>query len=410
MGLDLYLADSGFNAVELAGVLPESAVCLVVPPFHQVERLLSVSADRRVLDTVPDDTPMLLSVGRVAPNKNHGALIDSVGFLNGPCRVPVRLAIVGGIDPAFGRYVAELHARIRRAGLSGRVEFLGKISDAQLKACYERAQILVTTSLHEGFCVPVVEAMAIGVPVVALAAGAVTETVGDAGLVWETPDPELFGASMCRILKDVRLHTALIARGEARFRSNFAVGVITEKFLGALRSVGLYRVTVSMKVAVCSPSVEAGDAVSNDILGELRCLSAMGIEARLFAHESLVPGLRADPVSNVQAFATSPDDLFLYHYAIGWDEALATARHVTCRIALKFHNVTPPAFFRGISPEYEHVCDAGLRQLRDWAALHPWKCIGDSQFNIDGLITAGADPASCTTCPPYSPGRGIGAF
>ncbi|HEY5485429.1 MAG TPA: glycosyltransferase [Candidatus Cryosericum sp.] len=158
-----------------------------------------------------------------------------------------------------------------------------------------------------------------------------------------------------------------------------------------------------MRVAVCSPSVEPGDAVSNDILGELECLSAMGVEARLFAHQSMIQGLRADPVSKIQAFVTSSDDLFLYHYAIGWDEALTMAKKVNCRIALKYHNVTPPSFFHGISAEYEQVCTSGLRQLRYWAALHPWRCIGDSQFNVDGLVAVGADPASCRVCPPYSP-------
>jgi glycosyltransferase involved in cell wall biosynthesis len=239
MGLDLYLADSSFNAAELSALLPEGRECLVVPPFHHTERLLSVSADRSVFSRIPDDSPMILSVGRIAPNKNHGALIDSIGFLNGPCGVPVRLAIVGGIDPAFELYVAGLRARIRRVGLSGRVEFLGKISDAQLKACYERAQILATTSLHEGFCVPVVEAMAIGVPVIAYAAGAVAETVGDAGLVWKLPDPELFGAAMRRVLHDAQLRTTLVARGEARFRSTYAGEVIADRFVRALQSAGI---------------------------------------------------------------------------------------------------------------------------------------------------------------------------
>jgi len=239
MGLDLYLACSEFSAAELSAVLPERRACLVVPPFHHIERLLSVPADTRVLSRIPDDSPMILSVGRVAPNKNHGALIESVGFLNGPCGVPVRLVIVGGMDPAFDRYVAGLRACIRRVGLSGRVEFLGKISDAQLKACYQRAKVLVSTSLHEGFCVPVVEAMAIGVPVVAHGAGAVAETVGDAGLVWESADPELFGVSMHHVLDDTRLRTTLVARGEARFRSSYAVGVLEGEFVGALQSIGV---------------------------------------------------------------------------------------------------------------------------------------------------------------------------
>ncbi len=239
MGLDLYLADSSFNSAELSVLLPQGRDCLVVPPFHQTERLLSVSADTSVFSSIPDDSPMILSVGRVAPNKNHRALIDSVGFLNGPCGVSVRLTIVGGVDPVFEGYVAGLKAQIQRAGLRGRVEFLGKVSDAQLKACYQRAQILVTTSLHEGFCVPVVEAMAIGVPVIAYAAGAVAETVGDAGLVWETADPELLGASMGRVLRDASLRTALVARGEARFKNTYAGEVIADRFLGALRSAGI---------------------------------------------------------------------------------------------------------------------------------------------------------------------------
>jgi glycosyltransferase involved in cell wall biosynthesis len=239
MGLELYTADSSFNAAELSAWLPHGCTCHVIPPFHHVERLLSVSADASAVGRIPDDSPLVLSVGRVAPNKNHAVLIDSVGFLNGPCGVPVRLAIVGGIDPAFERYVAGLRARIGRAGLSGRVEFLGKVSDAQLKACYQRARVLVTVSLHEGFCVPVVEAMAMGVPVVAYAAGAVAETVGDAGLVWDTADPEVLGASMYRVLDDTRLRNALIARGEARFQGSFTGEVITGKLTRALESAGI---------------------------------------------------------------------------------------------------------------------------------------------------------------------------
>ncbi len=235
LGLDMYLADSVFDMNELLPMLSAASRHAVIPPFHRIERLLSGSAGVCALS---DSIPLILCVGRIVPNKNHRMLIESIGFLCGEYGTSVRLAIVGGIDPAFGDYVAGLRERVAQLGLNGCVEFLGKVKEDELKACYRKARVFAITSLHEGFCVPVVEAMAAGVPVVAYAGGAVAETVGDAGLVWDNTDPEVFGASIRRILQDASLRNALVTRGKERFARHYETEIIAGQFLEAMKSVG----------------------------------------------------------------------------------------------------------------------------------------------------------------------------
>ena len=95
---------------------------------------------------------------------------------------------------ALQRYVAEL-------GLA-RGQFAGHASDATVAAAYAGADVLVVTSEHEGFCVPVVEAMAAGVPVVAFDQGAVPEVLGGAGVLVSDKDPYALAAAIAALLRD----------------------------------------------------------------------------------------------------------------------------------------------------------------------------------------------------------------
>jgi glycosyltransferase involved in cell wall biosynthesis len=90
-------------------------------------------------------------------------------------------------------------------------------------------------SEHEGFCVPVVEAMALHVPLVAYGTTAVTHTVGDAGLVWDEPDPFLLAQSIDTVVRDVPIRKRLTERGFRRYQHLFANQRIERDFLHALR-------------------------------------------------------------------------------------------------------------------------------------------------------------------------------
>ena len=99
---------------------------------------------------------------------------------------------------------------------------------------YQAADVFAITSAHEGFCVPVVEAMAMRVPVVALGSTAVPETVGDAGLVWESAEPYLLAESIHHLVTESATRSALAEAGWRRYRECFSNERIEARFLEAM--------------------------------------------------------------------------------------------------------------------------------------------------------------------------------
>jgi glycosyltransferase involved in cell wall biosynthesis len=161
-----------------------------------------------------------LFVGRIAPNKGLRRLIEVAGAFRRGCGA-VRLTIVGRSDTE-DPYLAELHALVAELDLEGAVRFAGVLSDAALAQEYRNADVLVTLSEHEGFCVPLVEAMFFDLPVVALAAAAIPETLGAAGLLI---DPAAGVAEIAAVLlclrDDPALRAAIVAAQRAR-RDDFS--------------------------------------------------------------------------------------------------------------------------------------------------------------------------------------------
>ncbi len=96
-------------------------------------------------------------------------------------------------------YTTALHRFIDDMGLHDAVTFTGVLSDADLAATMAASDVLVVTSQHEGFGVPVLEAMSLGLPVVANRAGALPEVVGDGGLLVDATDPWVLAGAVARV-------------------------------------------------------------------------------------------------------------------------------------------------------------------------------------------------------------------
>jgi glycosyltransferase involved in cell wall biosynthesis len=155
--------------------------------------------------------PYLLFVGTVEPRKGLDRLIAALGSAQASGSAPV-LAIAGPIG--WGNI--DLDALIAAAGLSpGQVRQLGRLDDADLTAVMAEARALVAPSRSEGFGLPVLEAMALGVPVVVSAAPALVELVGDAGTVAEVGDPAAFADALAAAA-DPANRPAIAARVSAR--------------------------------------------------------------------------------------------------------------------------------------------------------------------------------------------------
>ena len=231
----LYVADSTFNRNDLIDMGADPERCLVVPPFNDIENLRQIEADPEVLRDYGDGRTNLLFVGRRAPNKGHRFLIDAFAAYHTHYDSNSRLVLLGKGEPEPADYTAALRARVRQLGLQGCVIFLDGATASELRGHYETASAFVLASEHEGFCVPAVEAMALGVPVVAYGSTAVPATLGDAGVVWPEPDPFLLAQSVAEVVRDGVTRRVLIERGRRRYREQFANRRIEEQFLRALQ-------------------------------------------------------------------------------------------------------------------------------------------------------------------------------
>ncbi len=202
---DLAMGDSEFNRQDLEALgFQKTAVLPVVPDFSHLDR----PANRFVADQFDDTWTNILFVGRVISNKK---IEDLIRFFHAYHTVynPRSRLIVVGTHTGFERYFAGLTELAAALGLT-HVHFTGQVSDAELVAYYEVADLFLCASEHEGFCVPLVEAFYKQVPVLAYAATAVPSTMDGAGVLYDDKDPRRVAALMDAIVSDGRVQDAIV--------------------------------------------------------------------------------------------------------------------------------------------------------------------------------------------------------
>lgn len=155
-----------------------------------------------------------LFVGRVSPHKAQHDVVKAFYCYKRFFDPAARLHLVG--SPLGHDYPRALWRFVARLGLEDSVSLEGMVSDDALGAYYRSADVFVCMSDHEGFCVPLIEAMQLRVPVVAYDSSAVGETVSDGGIVLETKEPMVVATAVHRVLCDVQLHEELQEAGHRR--------------------------------------------------------------------------------------------------------------------------------------------------------------------------------------------------
>jgi L-malate glycosyltransferase len=221
---DLAMGDSEFNREDLEALgFPRTAVLPVVPDFSH----LDLEANWLVARDFDDDWTNILFVGRVIANKKIEDLIRFFHAYHTVFNPRSRLLIVGA-QSGFERYVAALHQLVDTLGTS-HVHFIGHVSDEELVAFYDVADLFLCASEHEGFCVPLIEAFYKQVPVLAYAATAVPATMDGAGVLFEDKDPVHVAALMDAILADAALQDGIVAAqtaAVARLRAKDFAGTL----------------------------------------------------------------------------------------------------------------------------------------------------------------------------------------
>ena len=218
---ELVIAMSDFNLADAYASGARTGV--VIPPPVDLDRLSPSPSS-------PSTPPTMLFVGRYARNKCHDDLIRvlaAVRELVPECRLVLR-----GGENDTQVYVRALHRLARRLHVADAVDFgPAHVTDEEIARQYREASVFVCMSEHEGFCIPLLEAMAFNVPVVAFDAGAVPDTAGDAALLLGHKDPLVWAEAMARVINDTDLRATLIAAGRRRLlhfsERNIAVGLRT---------------------------------------------------------------------------------------------------------------------------------------------------------------------------------------
>ena len=240
-GYDLALGDSRENVRDLltAGALPDR--CQTIPPFHSIPELLDGEPDADWLAALGQGPVQnLLMVGRLAPNKGYEHLLRAFALVHRERPGRVRLILAGAQDRRFRRYYQQLQSIIEETGIAGAVWIPGGVSLAALRAMYRTADLLVVASEHEGFCVPLVEAMAHGLPIVACNSTAVPETMAEAGLLVSASDVTEMAAAIGNLLGAPELREKLGAIGLARYRQQFTNETIARRLLKVLQDLTTY--------------------------------------------------------------------------------------------------------------------------------------------------------------------------
>ena len=235
----LAVADSAYNEAHLAEA--GFAATAVIPPSAALDAAVTVAA-RATTAPAPRTAPAgarWLAVGRVSPNKALESTVAALAVARAHGDPGATLHIVG--KPATDSYVAALHRYVAELGLAGAVRFAGHASDATVASAYADADVLVVTSEHEGFCVPVVEAMSIGLPVVAFDRGAVPEVLGGAGSLVSDKDPYALAASIGALLGDVARRRAMVEAGRQRL-AELDLDTAADRFVSLLAPLGERRV------------------------------------------------------------------------------------------------------------------------------------------------------------------------
>ena len=233
-----FWGDSRFNISELLEYGAADNRCRVVPPFHRIEEELAQAPfDSVITGDNRQSAFNFLFVGGIRPNKGHIQAVDVFAAHRLISGAPSRLTFAGTFDNTMRRYADDVRAHAEQHGVSENVRFHFSVTPSQLRAYYLTGTVFLCTSAHEGFCVPLVEAMYFRVPIVAWANTAIGETCADAGILLPHFDTMKMAELIEEHLDNSTTMRLLTERARARYESEFQPQVIARRFLRLVEEI-----------------------------------------------------------------------------------------------------------------------------------------------------------------------------
>lgn len=221
---------SEYNASDLRGMGYECPMYIrpILIPFEDYEK----EPDKDVIEKYSDDGyTNIVFVGRIAPNKKHEDLIKTFAYYKKHVNSRSRLILVGS-DSGMERYSERLKAYAEALELED-VVFTGHISFRAILAYYKVADVFLCMSEHEGFCVPLAEAMYFKVPIIAYDSSAIADTLGGSGILVKEKDPVLVSMLIDRLVGDKAFAESVVL-GQTKRLADLSYEVVREKLIEGL--------------------------------------------------------------------------------------------------------------------------------------------------------------------------------
>lgn len=230
-----WLADSEYNRADLIKLGEDPARISVLPPFNKIDEILDTP---NFADYYGDGPFYGLFIGRLAPNKGHADLLRVLHSYRTHVSDNLIMRIVIRWDCELAQYRAELETLIDEFDLAGNVEFFPEVPQDDLIKLLRTSHVYACTSYHEGFCIPLIEAQAAGLPIVVMDSTAVRETAGAGQVVASQPRDDvdfLFYAKLIdEIFTNSDLRQTVVRKGYQNVTSRFTKELIENKFVEAL--------------------------------------------------------------------------------------------------------------------------------------------------------------------------------
>ncbi|MDE6034396.1 MAG: glycosyltransferase [Ruminococcus sp.] len=215
---NLCIADSEYNKNQLIeyGYKCNIKVCPVLINFSKYKSVPDISVMKRYSDNFTN----IIFVGRIAPNKKHEDIIKTFYFYK-KINPKARLILVGSWN-GTEIYYERLKKYVETLGIDD-VIFTGHVKFSEIISYYRIADVFLCMSRHEGFCVPLLESMFFNVPVIAVNAGAVPETLGNSGILLPDSDPIRTAGIIHKIVTNQNLRRNIVRSQRIRLR-DFSYG------------------------------------------------------------------------------------------------------------------------------------------------------------------------------------------
>lgn len=205
---DKVIAVSEYNKADLVEMGYEADDIVVIPILVDFEDYRQ-TPDGDTISSYDDECTNILFVGRIVPNKKQEDIIKTFAYYQKNINKKSRLILAG--SPFSNEYFEDLKKYIEALELTN-VIMPGHVSFKEILAFYQIADVFLCMSEHEGFCVPMLEAMMFDVPIVTYAGAAIPGTVGDSGALFYEKDPIVVSYLIDRVAKDEKLRTVMIQK------------------------------------------------------------------------------------------------------------------------------------------------------------------------------------------------------